>query len=247
MIEARNIAARHGEHVVVNGVSFDVADGESFGIVGESGSGKSTLLRVIAGLHRDWSGTLVIAGQGQGRYRPRTFGRTVSMVFQDPYGSLHPRQTVERALAEPLIVQGFGHDGARIAAALRDVGLDEAYRNRYPHQLSGGQRQRVAIARALILGPKLLLLDEPTSALDASVQADILALLRRLKDEHDMTFVLVSHSLAVVAFLCERAAVMQEGRIVEEAATADLRRGNLLTPYARELFAASQGFHRAAS
>ena len=245
MIAARNLVARHGDNAVVDGVSFDVADGESFGIVGESGSGKSTLLRVIAGLHRDWSGTLSIAGAEQGCRRPRTFGRAVSMVFQDPYGSLHPRQTVDRALAEPLIVQGFRHDRGRIVAALEDVGLGAEHRRRYPHQLSGGQRQRVAIARALTLRPKLLLLDEPTSALDASVQADILALLRRIKEEHGMTFVLVSHSLAVVAALCARAAVMRHGRFVEEAAADDLRRGRLRDPYARELFEASRGFRRA--
>jgi peptide/nickel transport system ATP-binding protein len=247
VIEARNIVARHGDAIVVDNVSFDVADGESFGIVGESGSGKSTLLRVIAGLHRDWTGTLAIAGELQGRRRTREFGRIVSMVFQDPYGSLHPRQTVDRALSEPLIVQGVGRDEARIAAALRDVGLEPAHRFRYPHQLSGGQRQRVAIARALMLKPKLLLLDEPTSALDASVQADIVALLRRLKDERGMTFVLVSHSLAVVASLCERAAIMQQGHFVETAAAADLRAGNLSDAYARALFEASRGFRRAAA
>jgi len=245
MIAARTLTARHGSHCVVGGVSLDVADGESYGVVGESGSGKSTLLRVIAGLHRDWSGELAIAGQRQSRDRPRAFGRMVEMVFQDPYGSLHPRQTVDRALVEPLLVQGLGHDSARILGALRDVGLDGAHRFRYPHQLSGGQRQRVAIARALILRPRLLLLDEPTSALDASVQAEILALLRRLRAEHGMTFVLVSHSLAVVAAMCERAAVMQQGRFVEEVAVDDLRRGNLRDAYARELFAASRGFRRA--
>ncbi len=246
MIDAKNITARHGENAVVNEVSFAVEDGASFGIVGESGSGKTTLLRVIAGLHRDWSGELVIADQPQRPRRPRSFGRIASMVFQDPYGSLHPRQTVDRALSEPLIVQGIGYDAARILRALTDVGLDASHRFRYPHQLSGGQRQRVAIARALMLEPQLLLLDEPTSALDASVQADIIALLRRLKAEHGMTFVLVSHSLAVVAALCEVAAVMRDGRIVEETLAANLRRGDLHDPYARELFEASRGFRRAA-
>jgi peptide/nickel transport system ATP-binding protein len=244
VIEAHAIIARHADHAVVRDVSFGVADGDSFGIVGESGSGKSTLLRVIAGLHEDWSGELTIAGERQGRHRPRGFGRRVQMVFQDPYGSLHPRQTVDRALAEPLIVQGIGYDGARIVAVLRDVGLDAAHRFRYPHQLSGGQRQRVAIARALMLEPKLLLLDEPTSALDASVQADIVALLRRLRRERGMTFVLVSHALAVVAALCERVAVMQEGRFVDNVSADDLRRGALNAPYARELFEASRGFRR---
>ncbi len=244
MIEAQAITARHGANAVVRDVSFAVAAGESFGIVGESGSGKSTLLRVIAGLHEHWSGGLVIDGMPQGRRRPRGFGRVAQMVFQDPYGSLHPRQTVDRALAEPLIVQGFGHDRARILAALDAVGLEARHRFRYPHQLSGGQRQRVAIARALMLEPKLLLLDEPTSALDAAVQAEIVALLGRLRAERGVTFILVSHSLAVVAASCERAAVMQEGLFVEEAAIADLRRGNLRDPYARELFAASLGFRR---
>jgi peptide/nickel transport system ATP-binding protein len=245
MIAARTLTARHGGHRVIGDLSLDVADGQSFGVVGESGSGKSTLLRVIAGLHRDWSGELAIAGQRQNRDRPRAFGRVVEMVFQDPYGSLHPRQTVDRALAEPLLVQGFGYDSSRIVGALRDVGLDASHRFRYPHQLSGGQRQRVAIARALMLRPKLLLLDEPTSALDASVQAEILALLRRLRAEHGMTFVLVSHSLAVVTTMCERAAVMQEGRFVEEVVVDDLREGNLRDAYARELFEASRGFRRA--
>lgn len=245
MIAARTLSARHGRHRVIGNLSLDVADGESFGVVGESGSGKSTLLRVIAGLHRNWSGELAIAGQRQNRDRPRAFGRMVEMVFQDPYGSLHPRQTVDRALAEPLLVQGFGYDSSRIAGALGDVGLDASHRFRYPHQLSGGQRQRVAIARALILRPKLLLLDEPTSALDASVQAEILALLRRLREQHGMTLVLVSHSLAVVTTMCERAVVMQEGRFVEEVVADDLREGNLRHAYARELFEASRGFRRA--
>jgi len=246
MIEASSITARHGTVRVVSDVSFTVDAGESFGIVGESGSGKSTLLRVIAGLHEDWSGALVIDGIRQARHRSRGFGRVVQMVFQDPYGSLHPRQTVDRALAEPLIVQGFGHDGARILAALDTVGLEARYRFRYPHQLSGGQRQRVAIARALMLEPKLLLLDEPTSALDAAVQAEILELLRRLRAERGMSFILVSHSLAVVASLCERVAVMHEGRFVEQVTAADLRHGNFRDSYARELFAASAGFRRRA-
>jgi peptide/nickel transport system ATP-binding protein len=244
MISAEAITARHGEHTVVNGVSFTVAAGESYGIVGESGSGKSTLLRVLAGLHRDWSGALAIDGAGQGRSRPRAFARIAQMVFQDPYGSLHPRQTVDRALAEPLLVQGLGYDGARILATLESVGLEARHRFRYPHQLSGGQRQRVAIARAIILDVRLLLLDEPTSALDAAVQGEIIRLLRRLREARGMTFVLVSHSLAVVAALCGRVAVMQEGRFVEEVAAEDLRRGALAAPYARALFAASRGFRR---
>ncbi len=123
MIDAKNITARHGDNIVVDGVSFMVEDGASFGIVGESGSGKSTLLRVIAGLHRDWTGELIIANQPQTQRRPRRFGRVASMVFQDPYGSLHPRQTVDRALSEPLLVQGFDRDSsARSRGASRMSG-----------------------------------------------------------------------------------------------------------------------------
>jgi ABC-type dipeptide/oligopeptide/nickel transport system ATPase subunit len=242
MIEARALTARFGATTVVDGVSFAMAAGETFGIVGESGSGKSTLLRVIAGLHEDWSGTLVLDGAQQQRRR-RHRGH-VQMVFQDPYGSLHPRHTVDRALAEPLAIHRIAGADARIAAALRAVGLEPAHRFRYPHQLSGGQRQRVAIARALILEPALLLLDEPTAALDVSVQAEILALLQRLQRERRLSYVLVSHNLAIVAQLCERVAVMREGRIVEELGVAALRVGAAQHPYTRELLQASHSYRR---
>jgi peptide/nickel transport system ATP-binding protein len=242
MIEARALTARFGASAVVDDVSFSVAAGEAFGIVGESGSGKSTLLRVIAGLHEDWSGMLLLDGAPQGRRRSHR-GR-IQMVFQDPYGSLHPRHTVDRALAEPLAIHRIADADTRIADALRAVGLDATHRFRYPHQLSGGQRQRVAIARALILEPALLLLDEPTAALDVSVQAEILALLQRLRRERRLSYVLVSHNLAIVAQLCERVAVMQEGRFVEELAAGDLRAGNVQHAYTRELLAASHGYVR---
>jgi peptide/nickel transport system ATP-binding protein len=241
MIEARALTARFDTTTAVDGVSFSVAAGEAFGIVGESGSGKSTLLRVIAGLHETWSGTLVLDGSPQGHRARR--GR-VQMVFQDPYGSLHPRHTVDRALGEPLAIHGTGDAAPRIAAALSAVGLESAHRFRYPHQLSGGQRQRVAIARALILEPTILLLDEPTAALDVSVQAEIIALLQRLRRERRLTYVLVSHNLAIVAQLCERVAVMREARIVEELTTADLRADTAQHPYTRELLTASRGYVR---
>jgi peptide/nickel transport system ATP-binding protein len=242
MIEARALTARFDATTVVDNVSFAVAAGEAFGIVGESGSGKSTLLRVIAGLHAAWSGALVIDGAPQGRRRAHR-GR-VQMVFQDPYGSLHPRHTVDRTLAEPLAIHRVGDAAERIVAALRAVGLDAAHRFRYPHQLSGGQRQRVAIARALILEPPLVLLDEPTAALDVSVQAEIIALLQRLRRERRLTYVLVSHNLAVVAQLCDRIAVMREGRIIEELAVTDLRAERAQHIYTRELLQASRGFVR---
>ena len=159
-------------------LSFTVAPGESYGIVGESGSGKSTVLRVLSGLNRDWSGDdRDPAARRSPSVRDKAFHRAVQMVFQDPYGSLHPKKTVDDALAEPLAIHGIRDAEARIGRALADVGLPASFRFRYPHQLSGGQRQRVAIARALVLEPTILLLDEPTSALDVSIQAEVLNLL----------------------------------------------------------------------
>jgi ABC-type dipeptide/oligopeptide/nickel transport system ATPase subunit len=231
----------------VRGVAFDVAPGESFGLVGESGSGKSTVLRVLAGLNRSWSGRARIAGHDLADRRDRAFPKLVQMVFQDPYGSLHPRHTVDRVLSEPLEIHGIGDRDARIARVLTDVGLGPAFRFRFPHQLSGGQRQRVAIARALVLEPKVLLLDEPTSALDVSVQAEILNLLRRLRAEHGLTFVLVSHNLAVVSYMCDRLAVMNRGLVVEEMTAESLRRQEPREAYTRQLLLASRGYDREAA
>jgi peptide/nickel transport system ATP-binding protein len=169
------------------------------------------------------------------------------MVFQDPYASLHPRHTVDRALAEPLRIHGIGEREPRILRALREVGLGPEHRFRYPHQLSGGQRQRVAIARALILEPGVLLLDEPSSSLDVSVQAEILNLLQRLRRERSLTYVLVSHNLAVVAHLCSRVAVMNAGRFLEELDVATLRARRTQHPYTAQLLRASEGYDRAAA
>jgi len=163
----------------------------------------------------------------------------VQMVFQDPYASLHPRHSVDRVLSETLALQGLGDVDRRITRLLEDVGLGRGFRFRYPHQLSGGQRQRVAIARALAAEPRLLLLDEPTSALDVSVQAEILNLLKDLRAEHRLTYVMVSHDLAVVAHMCDRLAVMQAGRIVEIMDAATLRAGAPREAYSRALIAAS--------
>ena len=162
------------------------------------------------------------------------------MVFQDPYGSLHPRKTIDATLSEPLAIHGIGDQGRRVEAMMEAVGLDRRFRFRFPHQLSGGQRQRVAIARALMLEPKLLLLDEPTSALDVSVQAEILNLLKRLRREQKLTFLLVTHNLPVVSFLCDRLAVMRHGRIVEIAGVDQLRHGTLADQYSRQLLELSQ-------
>ena len=202
------------------------------------------MLRAIAGLNPHWSGTIVVDDQEQGPRRPRDFYKKVQMVFQDPYGSLHPRHTVDRALSEPLHIHRLGSVKDRIVDALTDVGLGPAFRFRYPHQLSGGQRQRVAIARAMILEPKVLLVDEPTSAVDVSVQAEVLNLLVRLKAEHELTFIVVSHDLAIVAHMCDRLAVMNHGRIVEVLDRDQLRVGQAHEPYTRQLLAASHGYDR---
>jgi peptide/nickel transport system ATP-binding protein len=235
MIEVEDLRVRFGETEAVRGVSFAVARGGSFGIVGESGSGKSTVLRALAGLNPDWAGRMRVAGQTLGRRRGRAFFRRVQMVFQDPYGSLHPRQTVDRALCEPLLVHGIGDIDARVARALTEVALPPEARFRYPHQLSGGQRQRVAIARALMAEPEVLLLDEPTSALDVSVQAEVLNLLMDLQARRGLTYVLVSHNLAVVAHVCPTIGVMQGGEMVERIGVEALRAGKTVHPHTAEL------------
>jgi len=245
-IEAQGLRVVFDRFVAVDGLSLHVAPGESFGIVGESGSGKSTVLRALCGLVPAANGKIALTGDGGlPPLGSKAFRRCVQMVFQDPYGSLHPRQTVDRILAEPLAIHGFADTQARIERALDDVGLGSGFRFRYPHQLSGGQRQRVAIARALILEPQVLLLDEPTSALDASVQAEVLNLLEALRRKRSMSFVMVSHDLAVATHLCERLMVMQRGRVVEELAAADLAAHRVRADYTRALMRASAGFSRA--
>jgi peptide/nickel transport system ATP-binding protein len=231
----------------VDGVSFTVPKGLAFGLVGESGSGKSTILRVIAGLIPEWKGEIRIDGRPLSGKRPRGLRRSLQMVFQDPYGSLHPRHSVDRILSEPCRIHGMDQVGKRVERALAEVGLGPLFRYRYPHQLSGGQRQRVAIARALILDPSIVLLDEPTSALDVSVQAEILNLLVDLRRHHALTYLFVSHNLAVVGHVCDRVAVMRQGRIVEEAEAAALAQGALTHPYSRQLLASSQGYSREAA
>ena len=231
--------AKGREVRAVAGVSLTVAGQESYGLVGESGSGKSTILRAICGLAPVTGGTIRIAGEIVASPRTRAFSRQVQMVFQDPYASLHPRHTIDRTLTEPLAIHGIGGSDARVMRALEDVGLPAAFRFRYPHQLSGGQRQRVAIARALMLEPQILLLDAPTSALDASVQAEVLNLLDRLRAEHGLTFLMVSHDLAVIDHMCDRLMVMQHGRTVEEMTRDDLANARMTSAYARSLFDAS--------
>ena len=243
LIEVDNLSVTYfakGRQVnAVQGVSLSVAAKESFGLVGESGSGKSTILRAICGLAPITGGAIRIGGVAVPTPRGPDFSRKVQMVFQDPYASLHPRHTIDRTLSEPLTIHGIGNTDQRVMQALSDVGLPANFRFRYPHQLSGGQRQRVAIARALMLEPQILLLDEPTSALDASVQAETLNLLSRLRLERGLTFLMVSHDLAVIDHMCDRVLVMQHGRAVEELTRDALASAQMKTDYARTLFEAS--------
>jgi len=240
-IHLDGLSVSYGTTKVVHEAFFSVAEGESFALVGESGSGKSTILKAISGLAPDWTGTLSVLGKPRGHAPDIAFAEICQMVFQDPYGSLHPRKTVDSSLAEPLAIHGIGGRDSRVKDMLAAVGLDQRFRFRYPHQLSGGQRQRVAIARALMLEPKVLLLDEPTSALDVSVQAEILNLLKKLRRDQGLTYLMVTHNLPVVSFLCDRLAVMRHGRIVEIAGVDALKSGQLKDAYSRELYAASGG------
>ncbi|KAA3500512.1 ABC transporter ATP-binding protein [Rhizobium rhizogenes] len=235
MIDVENLRIKFGDREVVKGVSFSVEKGGSFGIVGESGSGKSTILRAMAGLNESWEGRIAFAGKDAPLKRTPDFFRQVQMVFQDPYGSLHPRQTIDRILSELPLVHGMDNIEKRIQQALSDVALPQAVRFRFPHQLSGGQRQRVAIARALIADPQVLLLDEPTSALDVSVQAEILNLLQDLRAARNLTYILVSHNLAVIAHLCPQVGVMLNGDMVEQLSAGDLREGRTTHPHTEEL------------
>ncbi len=248
MIKLEHLTVSYGKGArridAARDVSFDVAEGESFGLVGESGSGKSTVLRAIAGLIPHAQGRITLAGREMHGRRTTAARKMVQMVFQDPYGSLHPNQTVDQTLNMPVSIHHLGDGDRRMSAALQEVGLGREHRYRYPHQLSGGQRQRVAIARALILEPRILLLDEPTSALDVSVQAEILNLLARLRRDHRLTLLMVSHDLAVIAHVCERIGVMSHGTVIEITTADALASGNVSHPYTQQLLRSNRGFDR---
>jgi ABC-type dipeptide/oligopeptide/nickel transport system ATPase subunit len=239
VIELENLSVFYGGTPVVRDVSFAVAKGESFALVGESGSGKSTILKALAGQAPEWTGRMQLGGHDLSRRRDPALVRLCQMVFQDPYGSLHPRRTVDDTLSEPLAIHRIGGRDAAVLEALDAVGLARRFRFRLPHQLSGGQRQRVAIARALMLKPQVLLLDEPTSALDVSVQAEILNLLKGLREEFGLTYLLVTHDLPIVSFLCDRLGVLRAGRLEEVTPVAALRAGQLTSAYGQELMAKS--------
>ncbi len=231
----------------LRGVSLEVTRGERFGLVGESGCGKSTLLRILAGVERPTSGTvevdgLQVAGRSERRLRP--LRERLQLVLQDPMSSLDPRMRVKGIVAEPLVAQGLAADVGRVADLLREVGLSAEAAERYPHQFSGGQRQRISIARALAPRPEILLADEPVSALDVSVRAQVLNLLTDLVEQRGLTLVFVSHDLSVVRHLCERVAVMSDGRVVETGPTADVY-DNPQHPYTQRLVAAVPSLEKA--
>jgi peptide/nickel transport system ATP-binding protein len=226
----------------LNGVSFTIEAGRSLGIVGESGSGKSTLARLVMALDKPTAGSVKLLGRdlhALPREELRAARRDFQMVFQDPYGSLDPRQTIARIVTEPLAAQGVARDEQRERAAqvITSVGLRANDLAKYPHEFSGGQRQRIAIARALITRPRLIVADEPVSALDVSVQAQVLNLMQDLRAEFGITYMLISHDLAVVQHLCEDVAVLREGRIVEQGPPEQLFR-QAKHPYTRALLEA---------
>jgi len=228
LLSAENVTVRFGTHRAVDGVDLALHEGETLGLVGESGSGKTTMLRLFLRLVDASDGSVRFAGTDITRAREadlRALRRQVQVVFQNPHAALDPRMSVFAAVAEPLRLLGGRRRPAlreQVAALLADVGLGSEFMARYPHELSGGQKQRVCIARALAPGPRVLLLDEPTSALDVSVQAQIIELLAALRARHGLAYLFVSHNLAVVRLLCERAAVMQSGRIVEQGEAAQV-------------------------
>lgn len=209
----------------VNGVDLSVQRKDVLGIVGESGCGKSTLARMLLGLTPPSRGSVLIDGQDISKIDRRDLARRVQPIFQDPYSSLNPRRTISSIVSFPLDVLGVGTNSERRKKAIEmldRVGLPARYADNTPGQLSGGQRQRVAIARALVINPEIVICDEPTSALDVSVQAQILNLLLDLRKEFNLTYVFISHNLAVVEHIATQVAVMYLGRVVELTQTADL-------------------------
>ncbi len=230
----------HPHRRAVDGVGFVIEAGRSFGVVGESGSGKSTLARAVMALERPTAGVVRLEGRplhALPRSELRAMRAHIQMIFQDPYGSLDPRQRIARIVAEPL--SNLAHvkraeRALRVEEALRAVGLGPADALKYPHEFSGGQRQRIAIARALITRPKLVVADEPVSALDVSIQAQVLNLMSDLQREAGVTYFLISHDLAVVGHICEEIAVMFRGRFVETGPSAALLK-RPAHPYTREL------------
>jgi peptide/nickel transport system ATP-binding protein len=251
-LRLENVAASYGQTEVLHSVSLSLASHECLALVGESGSGKTTVARAVAGLHRNWTGTIALGGaelQRAARQRSTEARRRIAYIFQNPYGSLNPRQTIGQIVGQPLRVFGIasGREAdRRIAEMLERVSLTAAYAHRYPDQLSGGERQRAAIARALVCDPNVLICDEVTSALDVSVQAAIVELLGSLQRDLGLSMLFITHNLPLVRSIAQRVAVLSEGNIVELGDT-----GQVLTdpqqPYTRQLLADTPSLETAAS
>jgi len=232
----------------VDGVTFTIYEGETFGIVGESGCGKTTLGRCIARAHDPSGGEILYTPEGEkpvdlaklSQRQLKPYRQDVQMIFQDPISSLNPRMTLLDIIGEPMVVNGLARGkevARRVGELLERVGLRAEYMVRYPHAFSGGQRQRIGIARALALNPRVIVCDEPVSALDVSVQAQILNLLQDLQAEKKLTYLFIAHDLGVVEYLCDRVAVMYVGQVVELAETSDLF-ARPLHPYTEALMSA---------
>lgn len=220
-LEINDLRISYGDTEVVKGVSLQVEQGQTLGLVGESGCGKSSIGRAIVGLVAANAGAIKVCGQVVDYHKPASLAQTrrqVQMIFQDPQASLNPRSTIAATLAEPLAIHNIGTKAERVqmvANALEEVEIDASAAKRYPHEFSTGQRQRIAIARALMLRPSLVVADEPVSALDVSVQAHVLNLLQELQHKRQLSYLFISHDLAVVAHMCPQVIVMNQGAIVE--------------------------------
>ena len=248
LVEVKDLVVQFGSRrkpfTAVNKVSFDIYQGETFGLVGESGSGKTTIGRAIIRIHPTAGGEVLFDGKKINGHIPRALDkevtRRIQMIFQDPMSSLNERAKVDYIVSEGLYAQGKVNEMERqhrVAKALSDVGLLPEFASRFPHEFSGGQRQRIGIARALIMEPDFIIADEPISALDVSIRAQVLNLLSQLQKERNLTYLFVAHDLSVVRFICDRIAVIHKGQIVELAESEELF-AHPLHPYTRALLSA---------
>ncbi len=249
MIVVENLSVGYGRRryhkAVVQEVSFRIGSGMSLGLVGQSGSGKTSILHAIAGLNQNWTGTIKVDGETPNKNSNKIFRRKVQLMFQDSSASLHPKHLINTILEEPLKINRIPEVSTRIMHVLNQVGLDSWVLSRYPHQLSGGQRQRVALARALVVKPTTLLLDEPTSGLDMLAQKEVIGLLNKLRETEQLTFLVVSHDIAVINELCEWCVVVQEGQLVDMQRTVNfVMEGPTLSPYTRRLLDASTNYFK---